>query len=76
MLPVVALKYDSTVLPSICRMLISPTLSPHNGVGGLFQPPSGPAPDQPCQLDRSVKVLGVARYSVTGWVRSKLLATM
>ena len=35
MLPVLALKYDSTVLPSICRMLISPTRSGHSGVGGL-----------------------------------------
>ena len=43
MLPVLALKYDSTVLPSIWRTLISPTWSGHSGVGGLFQPPPGPA---------------------------------
>ena len=44
MLPVLALKYDSTVLPSICRTLISPTRSGHNGVGGLPHPPEQTSP--------------------------------
>ena len=47
----------------------------HSGVGGLFQPPPGPAA-QPCHRDRSVNVCGVARYSSTGRLRVKLLATM
>src|ERR1700754_4008410 len=72
-LPVLALKYDSTVWPSICRTLISPTRSDHNGVGGFPQPPCA---DQPCQLARSVNVCGLARYSTGGPLRSKLLATM
>src|SRR5262245_43224743 len=37
--PVLALKYDSTVSPSTCRTLISPTRSDHKGVGGLPHPP-------------------------------------
>src|SRR5690242_17448346 len=52
MLPVLALKYDSTALPSISWKLISPITSPHNGSGALPQPPSGPEA-QPCQRDRS-----------------------
>ena len=57
-LPVLLLKYDSTVLPSTCFMLISPIRSPHNGVGGLPQPALA---DQPCQAARSVNACGVAR---------------
>src|ERR1700757_3871769 len=74
MFPVLALKYDSTALPSICLKLISPIKSPHNGVGGLFQPPSGPTA-QPCHRDRSPIFCGATRYSITGWLRSKLSAT-
>ncbi len=73
MFPFEALKYESTVLPSICRTLISPVRSGHSGVGGFPQPSSR---DQPCQPDRSVNVSGVARYSTTGPLRSKSLATM
>ena len=76
MFPVLALKYDSTPLPSICLKLISPIKSPHNGVGTLFQPPSGPG-GQPCQRDRSPKFPASAtRYNIAGWLRSKLSATM
>src|SRR5205807_7880311 len=75
MFPVPALKYDSTALPSICLKLISPTPSPHNGVGGLFQPPSTPDA-HPCHWDRSPKFSGATRYSTAGWLRSKLPATM
>src|ERR1700749_628958 len=74
MFPVLALKYGSTALPSICLKLISPTKSPHNGVGGLFQPPPGPEA-QPCHRDRSPKFSGATRYSTAGWLRSRLSAT-
>src|SRR6185312_2963832 len=72
MLPVPALKYDNTVLPSICRILVSPTRSGHSGVVALPQPA---ADDHPCQLARSVNVSRFERYRTTGPVRSKLLAT-
>ena len=77
MLPVLALKYDSTVLPSICRTLISPDpVRPQRRRRLVPATVRSDTADQPCQLARSVKVSGVARYSTTGPLRSKLLATM
>src|SRR5277367_116451 len=75
MFPLLELKYDNTALPSICLKLISPTRSPHSGVGDVLQPPSGPDA-QPCQWDLSPKFSGATRYSTAGWLRSKLSATM